>query len=83
MTMRPLIYLVTNRLDGKRYVGLTRFTLEKRWAEHCYCALRRQTRSWLHRAIAKHGAEAFDIVQIASCLSAGVAAKVDPQNGIT
>jgi len=28
-----LIYQVTNLINGKRYIGATRFTVEKRWAD--------------------------------------------------
>lgn len=29
-----LVYAITNQLDGKKYVGQTRRTLEARWKEH-------------------------------------------------
>jgi len=66
--MRAIIYLVTNRANGKRYVGVTRYALAKRWAEHLYSARTKRTRSWLHKAIRKYGEQAFDVHQVASCL---------------
>lgn len=62
-----IIYLATNTVNGKRYVGLTRGTLSNRWAQHVSIA-RRKPRSYLHRAIAKYGADVFDIRPIASAL---------------
>lgn len=62
------VYLVTNLLNGKQYVGVTRFSLEERWKGHCYSASRPV--SWLHKAIAKYGESNFTIEPIASCLSA-------------
>jgi group I intron endonuclease len=71
-----IVYLVTNMIDGKTYVGLTRFDVAKRWAEHKQKASC-QTRSWLHRAIAKYGAENFSIAAVASCLSLETAKAVE------
>src|SRR6266536_3226910 len=51
-------YIVTNLINGKQYVGLTRFSLKKRWKEHLSDAKRRK-HSVLHRAIRKHGVESF------------------------
>jgi len=31
-----ILYLITNKIDGKRYIGQTTDTLEQRWAEHCW-----------------------------------------------
>lgn len=30
-----IIYLITNKINNKMYVGLTTKTLEKRWKGHC------------------------------------------------
>lgn len=62
-----VIYLITNLVNGKRYVGATRFAIEKRWAEHRYKATLK-AKSYLHRAIAKYGADNFKVEQIASCI---------------
>lgn len=63
-----IVYLITNTVSGKRYVGLTRHTLAKRWSEHKGCAAAGKTPT-LYAAIRKYGPEAFAIEQVASCLS--------------
>jgi group I intron endonuclease len=58
---RFTIYCHTNRVNGKRYVGQTVYSMEKRWSEHVS-----RTKNGLRgctvfqRAIAKHGADTFD-----------------------
>lgn len=50
------IYLITNHLNGKTYVGQTERGLEKRFQEHCSSG-----RVGLGVAIQKHGRENFSI----------------------
>jgi group I intron endonuclease len=50
------IYLITNQLNDKTYVGQTERTLEKRFQEHSTCE-----RKGLGVAIRKHGKENFTI----------------------
>lgn len=50
-------------MSGKRYVGQTKKSLERRWHEHCYEASR-DCRYALHNAIRKYGAENFTVEQI-------------------
>lgn len=55
------IYIITNLIDNKQYVGITcRENVEKRWIEH-KSAARRKTKnlSVINRAIKKHGQENF------------------------
>ena len=56
-----IIYKITNKLNGKVYIGQTKRTLERRWKEHCCpkggCPL-------LKRAINKYGKENFTVEQI-------------------
>lgn len=63
--MFGVVYEVRNLVNGKRYIGLTRFSAQKRWKEHVSTALRRP-KSHLHRAISKYGANNFKVVEIAS-----------------
>lgn len=61
-----IIYLVTHIESGKKYIGLTIQTLERRWKHHIEQAIsgRIKTEESLHHAIRKYGAEAFEIHQI-------------------
>lgn len=67
--MNGVIYEVRNTVNGHRYIGLTRFTAQKRWKEHCRSALKRP-RTYLHFAISKYGVENFEVTEIAYSLSA-------------
>ncbi len=62
-----LIYLITNKVNGKKYIGQTAEGLERRWSKHTYNA-RKGCQTALGRAIRKYGTEAFGVIQIASCL---------------
>lgn len=62
----PIVYLVTNKVNGKRYVGVTVRPLRTRWSEHLRAA--DKPVYWLHQAMAKYGKENFNIEQIGSCL---------------
>lgn len=54
------IYLITNLINGKVYVGKTTGTLENRWKQHVEAASR-NIDTHLYRAIRKYGAENFKI----------------------
>jgi group I intron endonuclease len=59
-----IAYLVTNIVNGKRYIGITSKTLKRRWGYH----LRGSTKDphgILGRAIAKHGSGRFRVEEIA------------------
>src|ERR1035437_352513 len=52
-----LVYLITNLINGKRYVGQTTETLERRWKQHQKSSRCRA----LYSAIQKHGVVNFSI----------------------
>jgi len=59
------IYLVRNRINGKIYVGQTVTTVSKRWDKHKFKSrLTNKTKSYFHDAIAKHGEDNFDVVEL-------------------
>lgn len=58
-----IIYLITNKITNKQYVGLTIQSLERRWQYHleqAYGGYIKSDKS-LHSSIRKHGPESFDI----------------------
>lgn len=63
-----LIYLITNKANGKQYIGQTTRTIEKRWAEHLYDAKRGIAYPICH-AIRKYGADGFFVEEIAKAAS--------------
>ena len=52
------LYLITNTINGKRYIGQTRASLKKRWINHCSV---KSTKTCLANAIHKYGRENFTI----------------------
>jgi group I intron endonuclease len=62
-----LIYLVTNTVNGKRYVGQTVGQLSKRWSKHKTKANTGSSYP-MHRDIRVYGAENFTVEVIAESL---------------
>ena len=62
------IYLITNKINNKKYVGKTTKSIKERWEEHLKdskkekCEIRP-----LYRAIRKYGIENFTIEEIEKC----------------
>lgn len=62
------IYLITNKINNKKYVGKTTQSIEKRWQEHISdskkekCEIRP-----LYRAMRKYGIENFSIKELEKC----------------
>lgn len=57
------IYLITNNIDGKTYIGKTKKSIEERFRKHMYDSRYNKT-SYLHKAIKKYGIENFSIKSI-------------------
>lgn len=55
-----LVYQITNKIDGKRYIGQTTKSLEDRWKDHIAVRKNPSCR-YLYSAIQKHGAENFEV----------------------
>ena len=58
-----IVYKITNKINGKVYIGQTKFAIEKRFAEHCNW----KCKSLIHKAIQKHGKENFSLELLATC----------------
>ena len=62
------IYLITNKINNHKYVGLTTSSITKRWREHINEALNgNASHSLLHKAILKYGADNFDLEILEEC----------------
>ena len=59
-----IIYLVTNRINGKIYVGQTTHSIKVRWKYHISRAIRSTAKMVLYDAIRKYGPESFTIEEI-------------------
>lgn len=57
------IYIITNKINKKVYIGQTWKTIEKRFKEHKYCKYDNK----LFRAMNKYGRDNFDIKIIDTC----------------
>jgi group I intron endonuclease len=71
-----LIYEAYNKNNGKVYVGLTTQTLEKRKSSHLRSAKSGST-SYFHKAIRKHGEDAFDWCVVAETNDLGSLYKLE------
>ena len=58
--MKFVVYCHTCKTNRKAYVGFTSLTLEQRWQQHCYYALCCDSQLVFHRAIRKHGVDAWN-----------------------
>ena len=63
---RGIIYLITNKENGHKYVGQTTQGMNKRWQAHIQEAMR-MSDSPLHRAMRKYGNHNFIIKEIDEC----------------
>jgi group I intron endonuclease len=60
------VYLVTNRISGRKYVGITTGTISGRWKSHVSAA-HRGCNFTLARAIRKYGSDTFDVSELEKC----------------
>jgi group I intron endonuclease len=66
--MTAIVYLATNRVNGKRYVGATSKGLSARRRQHEKALnAKRTTCRYFHAAIRKYGPESFDWIVLAEC----------------
>lgn len=61
------IYLITNLINGKKYVGQTSMTIKQRWRKHCSCAKNEPNVIGVDAAIRKYGEENFSCEIIKEC----------------
>ena len=56
-----IVYLITNKINGKQYIGATITKLNERWNRHVCDSLKERDGQSLHSAIRKYGKENFTI----------------------
>lgn len=61
-----IVYLVTNKVNGKQYVGQSVGTLNYRWKKHL-AAVKEGSSYYFHRAIRKYGEEHFSTEPLHIC----------------
>lgn len=62
-----LVYCITNKQNGKKYVGLTNQGLDIRFKQHIKESLKESSNKTLHRAIRKYGADSFNVDILEKC----------------
>lgn len=55
------VYLITNKISGNVYIGITRASLNKRWKSHVRSAIVENAKSKLYDAMRSYGVENFSI----------------------
>lgn len=63
------VYKITNKQNGKMYVGQTKQSLRRRFTCHIVEAMRGGSTSIIHNAIRKYGKDAFEIELLQECRS--------------
>lgn len=79
MIIKWTIYCHTHIASERRYIGLTKMSMMKRWNRHTYDALKRsRSKSHFHNAIRKYGKDAFDheVLQICDSLEEANVAEI-------
>lgn len=61
--MKGYIYKITNKVNGKSYIGQTRYTVEFRWRQHIH----KKDNVYFHNAIHKYGIDNFTIETLEEC----------------
>ena len=62
-----LVYAITNSVDGRRYIGMTKCALGARWSQHKKSA-KAGVKTYLYAAMRKHGFAAFRVEMLAQVM---------------
>jgi len=61
------LYIITNKINNKRYIGKTMLCLSERKRQHIQHARLNDTNGLIHKAIRKYGTESFEWVNLYTC----------------
>lgn len=53
------LYKLTNQITGKSYIGITKYTVERRWKGHIHAAFTKKTNYKISNAIRKYGKDVW------------------------
>jgi len=67
------VYIITNKVNNKQYIGVTNNSLQERWKSHLYDS------NVISKAIKKYGKENFSIEAIHECESMDEAYTLEPK----
>lgn len=62
----PYVYMIENRNNGKKYIGITKSSIEERFSQH-KAQSKSNTSKRLYQAMSKHGLDAFSCTLIEEC----------------
>jgi group I intron endonuclease len=63
-----IVYKITNKIDGKAYIGQTIETINRRWKRHIAVS-NKNGNSYFHKAIRKYGFDNFALETLYECSS--------------
>jgi group I intron endonuclease len=64
-----ILYRITNKINGKRYIGQTIQLMSIRWSQHIHSSIKNKNNTLISRTIKKYGKENFEVKVIARCNS--------------
>ena len=62
----PYVYLIENQKNGKKYIGITKGSIEERFSKH-KSESKTNTTKRLYQAMAKHGLDSFTCTLLEEC----------------